>query len=104
MAIANQWFKIVLFHDAIRDCPYHNLCILVVHHGRVEVEVGDIQAVLVGGGAHGGEDAVDDKLCRGQVSGMGADIFRVFNEIISNGEVDTVGLIFLWLNAKTSGT
>ena len=85
--------ELVLHHDASGDSPNRDTHVLVADHGRVQVEIGDVEAAV--GGAGSGDGAVDDYFGGGEVSSGRADVARVVNLVATGGEADAVGFSLL---------
>ena len=81
-SIVDEVGQLVLIHDTFRDGPYWDSHVLVAFHRRIEVEVGDVEAMKCS--AWGRDCAIHDQFCCCHVGRRGADFVWVIDEVASH--------------------
>jgi hypothetical protein len=76
-----------LGHDGGRDVFHGDEHVFISSHGCVQVEILDVGGHALCTGC--GENAVEETLCCGEVSGFGADVALVVDSIATNSKADT---------------
>jgi hypothetical protein len=76
-----------MVHNGGRDVFYGDAHVFISSHGCVQVEILDDGSHELCTGC--GEDAVEETLCCGEVSGFGADVTLVVDSITTNSKADT---------------
>ena len=88
----NEWAKIILVHDDVRDHVDGDAHVFITFHRRAQIKI-----FKVGGkkfGVFDGKDAVDEEFCRCEVGGLGADVEWVVDLVTVSRPSDAPGIFF----------
>ena len=103
--VVDEVGQLVLEHDVGRDVFDWNPHVFELCHGRVQIEILDVDGHVFGTGS--GEDAVEVGFDGGEVGSGSRDLAMVDDLVAADGEADAVHLGFVQFesgdNAKVSG-
>jgi hypothetical protein len=84
--------KLVLSHDGVRDDGDRDAHVLILLHGRVEIEVLEVNSNEVS--IRCGDHAIKEYLDGSEIGGFGANIAIVLDAIAADGETDSTRVRF----------